>query len=183
MIFEETPLLGAYLIQLTPFIDDRGWFARSYCKEEFAKIGHHKEWVQLNHSVSNKMGTLRGMHFQIPPFSEIKMVRCIVGTVWDVIVDIRENSNTFLKWYGVELSAENRKMIYIPEGFAHGFQSLTDNAQLIYHHSEFYTPNVESGLRFDDLLIGIKWQLPITEISERDKNHPYITKQFSGIKI
>ena len=183
MIFEETPLLGAYLIQLTPFTDDRGWFARTFCKHEFAQIGHHKEWVQLNHSVSNKMGTLRGMHFQIPPFSEIKMVRCIVGTVWDVIVDIRENSNTFLKWYGVELSAENRKMIYIPEGFAHGFQTMTDDCQLIYHHSNFYTPGVESGLRFDDGLIDIQWQLPITEISERDKNHPYITKQFSGIKI
>ena len=183
MNFEETKLEGAYIVNLTPFTDDRGWFARTFCKNEFAKINHHKEWVQLNHSVSYQKGTLRGMHYQLPPFSEIKMVRCIVGTIWDVIVDIRADSPTFLQWFGVELSAENKRMLYIPEGFAHGFQTLTDNCELIYHHTNFYTPNVEGGLRFDDARINIEWQLPVTEISERDKNHPYINHQFKGIRI
>lgn len=182
MIFEQTPLKGSYIIDLEPYHDERGWFARTFCKEEFKIINHHAEWVQLNHSFTTKAGTVRGLHYQLPPFSEVKMVRCIAGVVWDVIVDIRENSFTFLQWFGTELSAENRKMLYIPEGFAHGFQALSDNCELIYHHTNFYSPNVEGGLRFDDSFLNITWHLPLTEISYRDNNHPYINQQFKGIK-
>ena len=147
MIFTETPLAGSYLISLTPYGDSRGWFARTYCKKEFNQIGHDKEWVQLNHSYSSTKGTVRGMHYQSEPYGEIKMVRCIAGVVYDVIIDLRKDSSTFLKWFGVEISGENKCMIYIPKGFAHGFQTLSDNAELIYHHTEFYTPSAEAGLR------------------------------------
>lgn len=181
MNFTETKLKGSYVVDLKPFKDERGWFARTYCEQEFQQIGHTKNWVQLNHSFTKQKGSIRGMHFQMPPFAEIKMVRCIAGAVFDVIVDIRKNSPTFLQWFGVELSAANKKMIYIPEGFAHGFQTLTDDAELIYHHSEFYKPGVEGGLKYDDQKLNIEWKLPITNISERDKKHNYLTKEFTGI--
>jgi len=181
MIFTPTPLQGSYIVEPEPFSDERGWFARVYCKNEFSQIGHEKEWVQLNHSASYQKGTLRGMHFQLPPFREIKMVRCIAGVVLDVIVDIRKGSPTFLQWFGQELSAANRKMLYIPEGFAHGFQTLTDNAELIYHHSEFYTPGAEGGIRYNDPAIGIQWPLPVSVLSARDAGHPYIDENFKGV--
>jgi len=181
MTFTPTPLSDSFVVDLKPFADDRGWFARYYCKEEFKKIGHTKEWVQMNHSVSYKKGTIRGMHFQVSPYKEIKMVRCIAGTVFDVIVDIRKDSTTFLQWFGIELSAENKKMLYIPEGFAHGFQSLTDDCELLYHHSEMYQPKAESGIRFDDPRINIQWSLPVSVISERDANHPLLIKDFKGV--
>lgn len=181
MIFHPTKLAGSYVIDLEPRNDKRGWFVRFYCKNEFSQIGHTKEWLQLNHSVSYEKGTLRGMHFQWPPFREVKMVRCIAGAIFDVIVDIRKDSPTFLQWIGVELSAANKKMLYIPEGFAHGFQTLTDNCELIYHHSEYYTPGAEGGLRYDDPALKIEWPLPITVFSERDGGHPYVDEQFKGI--
>jgi len=181
MIFTPTSLAGSYIVELEPFSDDRGWFARFYCKQEFQQIGHQQEWVQLNHSFTTKKGTIRGMHFQKPPFREIKMVRCISGSIFDVIIDIRKDSPTFLQWTGVELSAENKKMLYIPEGFAHGFQTLSDNCELIYHHSAFYTPNSEGGIRYDDPQVSINWPLPVTIISERDANHPLLNEQFKGI--
>jgi len=183
MKFTETPLAGSYIVDLTPFLDDRGWFARTYCQEEFAQIGHDKEWVQLNHSVTYKKGSIRGMHFQLPPFSEIKMLRCIAGSVYDVIIDIRSGSPTFLKWFGTELSASNKKMLYIPAGFAHGFQALADNCELLYHHSSVYTPAAEGGIRYDDRRVNIDWKEPVTEISERDKNHPLLNESFTGINI
>src|SRR3569833_1753664 len=135
MNFSQVELAGAYEVELTPFTDNRGWFARTYCKTEFAEIGHTAEWVQLNHSFTTHEGTIRGMHYQLPPFREIKLERCVAGAVFDVIVDKRENSKTFLQWYGTELSAKNMKMLYIPEGFAHGFQTLQNDCELIYHHS------------------------------------------------
>jgi len=181
MIFTPTPLAGAYTIDLQPFSDERGWFARFYCKDEFAQIGHTKEWVQMNHSVSNEKGTLRGLHFQLPPYRETKMVRCIRGVVLDVIVDLRRDSPSFLSYFAQELSAENRKMLYIPEGFAHGFQTLTDNAELIYLHTEFYRPNAEGGLRYEDPALGIHWPLTVAIVSERDSKHPFIDKNFKGI--
>ena len=181
MIFTETNLKGSFVIDLTPFQDERGWFARTFCKDEFAKIGHSKEWVQMNHSFTKQQGTIRGMHYQLPPFSEIKMVRCIAGAVFDVIVDIRKDSPTFLQWFGIELSATNKKMIYIPEGFAHGFQSLSDNVELIYHHSEMYQPGVEGALKYDDPKLNINWKLEVTNISERDKQHNFLTEDFIGI--
>jgi dTDP-4-dehydrorhamnose 3,5-epimerase len=181
MRFTPTKLKGSFVIDLEPYVDERGWFARFYCKNEFASIGHTKEWVQLNHSMTIKKGALRGMHFQLPPFSEIKMVRCIAGSVYDVIIDLRKDSETFLSSFGTELSAENRKMLYIPEGFAHGFQCLTDNVQLIYHHTEFYRPNAEGGIRYDDPAIKVNWPLEVTEISERDRSHTFLDENFKGI--
>ena len=181
MIFTALPLAGAYTVDVQAFSDERGWFARVWCKNEFEEIGHTKEWVQMNHSVSYAKGTLRGMHFQHPPFREIKMVRCIAGAVMDVIVDIRQGSPTFLQWQAVELSAENNRMIYIPEGFAHGFQTLQDNSALIYHHTEFYTPGAEGGIRYDDPLVDIRWTLPVTVVSQRDAGHPLLDHKFKGI--
>ena len=181
MIFNPTSLVGSYVIDLEPRSDERGWFARYYCKEEFEKIGHTKEWVQMNHSFTNKKGSIRGMHFQVHPFREIKMLRCIAGSVYDVIIDLRKDSATFLQWMGVELSATNKKMLYIPEGFAHGFQCLEDDCELIYHHSEFYKPGAEAGIRYNDPLINIEWPLPLTVISSRDEELPYLTEQFKGI--
>lgn len=181
MTFSETILKGSFIIDLKPFEDERGWFARTYCEQEFAAINHTKKWVQLNHSFTKQIGSIRGMHYQVPPFSEIKLVRCIAGAVFDVIVDIRKNSPTFLQWFGIELSAANKKMIYIPEGFAHGFQTLTNDAELIYHHSEFYKPGVEGGLNYNDPKLNIEWKLDITNISERDKQHHFLTKEFEGI--
>ncbi|HEY4286460.1 MAG TPA: dTDP-4-dehydrorhamnose 3,5-epimerase [Puia sp.] len=183
MIFTAAPLAGAFLIDLEPFSDERGWFARYYDRKEFEQIGHHKDWVQLNHSVSYKKGTLRGMHFQFPPFREIKMVRCITGAVYDVIVDLREGSPTFLRAFSAELSAHNNKMLYIPEGFAHGFQTLEDNSTLLYHHSEYYTPGSEGGFRFDEPRFAISWPLPVTVISERDSRHPWLDNNFKGIGL
>ena len=181
MIFTETALKGSYTISLKPYSDERGWFARTYCKKEFAAIGHDKEWVQMNHSFTVDKGTVRGMHFQHPPFSEIKMVRCIAGAVLDVIVDIRKDSPTFLQHINVSLSADNKQMIYIPHGFAHGFQTLEDNTELIYHHSEYYQPGVEGGLRYNDKALNIQWPLPVQNISERDINHPLLDNNFNGI--
>ena|SRR5258705_10893817 len=181
MKFTETTLKGSYIIDLDVFSDERGWFARTYCKSEFAAIGHDKEWVQLNHSYSAMKGTIRGMHFQLSDHKEIKLVRCIAGSVYDVIVDIRKNSPTFMEWISVELNAVNKKMIYIPEGFAHGFQTLTDNTELIYHHSNFYNSEYERGLRYNDDKLKILWPLKETAISDRDKNHPLINKEFPGI--
>jgi dTDP-4-dehydrorhamnose 3,5-epimerase len=181
MIFTAAPLTGAFVIDLKPFSDERGWFVRYYCKNEFAEIGHTREWVQLNQSVSYQKGTVRGMHFQHPPFREIKMVRCIAGAVYDVIIDLRTGSTTFLQWFGAELSAANNRMLYIPEGFAHGFQTLADNSALLYHHTELYTPGAEGGIRHDDPVFSISWPLPVAVISERDTQHPFIDKNFKGI--
>lgn len=181
MIFTETKLAGSYIIDPQVRADERGWFMRTYCKNEFADIGHTKEWVQVNHSFTVEKGTLRGMHFQHPPFEEIKLVRCVAGSVYDVIIDLRKESPTFLQWTGIELSAENKKMIYIPAGFAHGFQTLQNDCELIYHHSQFYTPGVEAGIRYNDLLVAIQWPLSITNISSRDNGHPLLDENFKGI--
>ncbi len=181
MIFSPTDLDGVYIVELQPFVDSRGWFARTYCKNEFTQIGHKGEWVQLNHSFTNKTGTIRGMHFQLPPYKETKLVRCIAGAVFDVVVDLRKGSNSFLKWTSILLSAENRKMIYIPEGFAHGFQTLQDNCELLYHHTAAYMPGWEGGIRYDDPFVGINWPLEVSEISERDQAYPLITESFKGV--
>ena len=180
MKFIPTILNGSFTIQLDPINDERGWFARYFCKKEFSTIGHNKEWVQMNHSFSLKKGTLRGMHFQKPPYSEIKLVRCIQGSVFDVIIDLRKDSPTFLKWFGTELSAENKLMMYIPEGFAHGFQTLEDNSGLLYMHTAYYSPEAEDGLRYNDPLVNISWPIEISEISMRDTNHDILEK-FNGL--
>lgn len=181
MIFKPSPLQGNYTIELEPHGDSRGWFARTFCEKEFEQIGCTKKWVQMNHSFNAEKGTVRGLHFQLPPHAEIKLVRCIAGAVFDVVVDIRKNSPTFLGWFGAELSTQNKTMMYIPEGFAHGFQTLSENCELVYCHSEFYTPGSESGLRYNDPAVGIHWPIEITNLSERDKQHSLITKNFTGI--
>jgi dTDP-4-dehydrorhamnose 3,5-epimerase len=181
MIFEETKLKGAYVISLNQLTDARGGFARTFCKKEFQQIGHKKEFVQMNHSWNKNKGTIRGMHFQIPPFQEIKLIRCIRGSILDVIVDLRKYSPTFLQHITVELSADNKKMIYVPEDFAHGFQALEDDSELIYHHTEYYTPDADRGLRFDDPALNIKWPLPPVMVSEKDKSYKLIDNTFKGI--
>ena len=181
MIFNETVLKGSYVIGLNPIADERGWFARTYCKNEFNSIGHQNEWVQMNHSFTQNKGTIRGMHFQLPPFSEIKLVRCIAGAVYDVIIDLRKGSPTFLQWFGSELSAQNKKMIYIPHGFAHGFETLSDECELIYHHTQFYTASAEGGIKYSDPKININWPLPVTHISERDNQHNLLDENFKGL--
>ena len=181
MIFTPTPLAGSFVITMEPKGDSRGWFSRFFCKEEFLQIGHSKEWVQANHSFTKLPGTIRGLHFQRPPHAEIKLVKCIKGAVYDVIVDLRKDSETYLNWFAAELSEENMNMMYIPEGFAHGFQTLKEDSQLLYFHSEYYTPGKEEGLSFNDPKLNIEWPLPVAEISERDQKHLFINNNFRGI--
>lgn len=182
MIFQPLKLKGAYLIDLQKREDTRGFFARYYCAEEFANHGLNTQWLQMNNSLSKKKGTLRGLHFQYPPHAEIKLIRCIRGAIWDVIVDIRKKSTTYGKWFGIELNEENRSMIYVPKGFAHGFQSLCDEAELFYMHSERYAPNADGGINPLDPELDIAWPLDISEISERDLKHPNVSEIFNGIE-
>ena len=175
-------LLGAYLIQPKPFEDHRGKFARLFCENEFSQIGHQGTFVQINYSLTKLSGAIRGLHFQHPPKAEVKVVRCIKGKVWDIIVDVREGSPTFLKWHAEVLSAENMHSYYIPKGFAHGFQALDKECELIYFHTEFYSPENEGAIYFKDPKLDIKWPLPPTDISNRDKQHPLLNSDFTGIK-
>jgi len=147
-----------------------GAFCADLLPERVCQIGFHKQIVQINHSVTRQKGAIRGMHYQRPPASEIKIIRCVGGSVFDVMVDIRKGSPTFMKWHGVEISKDNMRMVYIPEGFAHGFQALSANAELIYHHSEFYNPENEQGIKFDDPALAITWPLPFSTVSPRDQN-------------
>jgi dTDP-4-dehydrorhamnose 3,5-epimerase len=181
MKFTPTPLAKAYIVEPSLYKDDRGWFYRFFGKDEFLEIGHLGEWVQLNHSYTAAAATIRGMHYQLPPYSEIKLVKCILGRVYDVIVDVRSGSPTFLKWFGTELSPDNKKMMYIPKGFAHGFQTLTADCELIYHHSACYTKDSEGGIKYDDPLINIHWPLKAGKVSDRDKQHLPLDDRFVGI--
>lgn len=183
MQFKQTSLLNAWIIQLQLAEDNRGWFARTYCQNKFAQIGHQEPWVQMNHSMTHQTGAIRGMHFQQQPYAEIKLVRCIAGSVFDVIIDLRAGSPTLGHWFGEELSAENGQMMYIPKGFAHGFQTLTTDCQLIYCHSNYYAPDSEGAIRFDDPRIGIQWPLPVTDLSARDASHLLLDDRFAGLTI
>jgi dTDP-4-dehydrorhamnose 3,5-epimerase len=168
MKFVETNLQGLYIIQLKLLKDERGFFARTFCKEEFSKIGFKKEFVQFNHSYNRFKGTIRGMHYQNPPFGETKLIRCVKGSVFDVIVDFRKNSPTYLKSFGIELTELNMACVLIPEGFAHGFQTLEDDTSLIYHHTNFYNPDSEGGIRYDDPKLNIQWPLNPINVSPKD---------------
>jgi dTDP-4-dehydrorhamnose 3,5-epimerase len=181
MKFTPLKLQGAYRIDLEPQGDERGRFARLFCADELKEIGHTKPIVNINYSYTKDKGTIRGLHFQYPPDCEIKIVKCIRGAIWDCIVDIRKDSPTFLKWEAVELTAENNRMIYVPEGFAHGFQTLTNDVELIYFHTAFYVQKREGGLRFDDPILNIDWSLPPQNVSDRDKNLELVTINFKGI--
>ena len=174
MKFIETKLKGVYVIELNAFTDERGVFARTYCKDEFIRINFNKEFVQINFSLNKKKGTLRGMHYQVAPHEETKLIRCSSGKVFDVAVDLRKDSDTYLQWFGVELSKENMKMILIPEGFAHGFITLEDDSELIYHHTQYYNPEAERGIRYDDKTLNIQWPGEIKVISDKDKNYPIL---------
>lgn len=173
MVFEETPLQGAYLIRPEPFEDDRGLFARMWCRREFEQQGLDATVAQCNLSYNVRRGTLRGMHFQREPHPEVKLVRCTRGAVWDAIVDLRPDSPTRCRWFGVELAAENHTMLYVPEGFAHGYLTLTDGAEVFYQVSEFYHPELEGGYRHDDPAFSIDWPLqgPFS-ISSKDRSWP-----------
>lgn len=183
MKFEQLKASGLWIVEQERRSDERGWLSRTYCKNDFKQIDFSGEWVQHNHTLTRKAGSIRGMHYQLPPYSETKLVRCIVGSIYDVVIDLREGSPTFLKHYAVELSAENGKMLFIPNGFAHGFQSLTDNVELVYCHSEFYESGYEAGLHYSDPQLHIQWPLPVSMISERDQSHKLIENNFTGIKF
>lgn len=181
MKFKETPIKNLYTIELQPNIDDRGFFVRSFCKKELAEIGLNKEIVQVNHSATLQKGSFRGFHFQYPPYAETKIIRCIKGRVLDFAIDIRKNSPTFLQHFSIELSEENFRALYLPEGFAHGFQVLSENSEMLYFHTEFYNKNGEGALNYSDPKLKIELPLEITEISDRDKNHKFISNTFKGI--
>lgn len=172
MKFTETPVNGAYLIDLDKRGDDRGFFARVFCVREFADQGLATQFVQVNNSLSGVKGTLRGMHYQLPPHAETKVVRCIDGAFWDVILDLREDSPSFGKWFGAELSATNRRMMYVPKGCAHGFITLTEGAESFYLVDEFYSPEYERGVRWNDPNFKIAWPIEPQLISDKDANHP-----------
>jgi dTDP-4-dehydrorhamnose 3,5-epimerase len=174
MIFIETKLKGAFIVELERKEDPRGFFARGYCAKEFEAHGLSPKVVQANISYSEHRGTVRGMHYQLPPATEPKFVRCIRGAIWDVIVDLRPGSPTYLQHIGVELSADNRRAIYVPDMFAHGNQSLTEGAELLYLVGEFYSPGHERGLRYDDPALGIEWPVPVSVVSEKDRNWPLL---------
>ncbi len=174
MIFNDTAIQGVYIIDLDLRKDDRGFFARTFCAREFEEHGLKPVVAQCNMSFNYKKGTLRGMHFQVPPATETKLVRCTQGAIYDVIVDLREDSPTYLKNVGVALTAETRRALYVPEMFAHGYQTLTDAAEVVYQVTEFYTPGYERGLRYSDPKLGIDWPLPASVISEKDANWPLL---------
>jgi dTDP-4-dehydrorhamnose 3,5-epimerase len=173
MIFHETGLSGAYLVELERRIDERGFFARSWCQREFAERGLNSNLVQCNISFNKERGTLRGLHFQLAPYEEAKLVRCTRGAIFDVIIDLRKDSPSFAKHYGVQLDAENRLMLFVPEGFAHGFQTIRDTTEVFYQMSEFYVPEAAStGVRWNDPAFGIEWPIENPVMSERDRTYP-----------
>lgn len=168
MLFIETELKGAYIVDLERREDNRGFFARTWCQHEFEQQGLVARIAQANMSYNHTKGTLRGMHFQNAPYAETKLVRAVRGAIYDVIVDLRPDSPTYKRWIGVELTADNRRALFVPEGFAHGFQTLEDNTDVIYQVSAFYTPGAEGGLRYNDPTFAIHWPLPVTLITDKD---------------
>jgi dTDP-4-dehydrorhamnose 3,5-epimerase len=172
MFFNPTPLGGVFLIELDKKADERGFFARTYCTQEFGQHGLTTHICQANCSLSRQKGTLRGMHYQLAPKAETKIVRCLQGALYDVVLDLRPDSPTFGESFGCELSAENRRMMYVPKGFAHGFITLMDNTEALYFVDEFYSPENERGVRYDDPKFQIKWPAQATVISEKDRAYP-----------
>lgn len=168
MKFEQLPMAGAYLIDLEKKGDERGFFARMFCENEFGALHLKQHFVQMNNSLSAQPGTLRGMHYQLPPAAEVKVVRCVRGSLWDCVVDLRPDSKTFGQWFGAELSAENRRMMYVPEGFAHGFITLQPDTEAIYMVSAFYSPTHERGLRWNDPRFNITWPRQPEVLSDKD---------------
>tara|TARA_R110000868_G_scaffold162205_4_gene393238 strand:+ start:208 stop:759 length:552 start_codon:yes stop_codon:yes gene_type:complete len=178
-----TPLDGLFVISTEQHTDERGAFSRLFCRAALSDILVDKTIVQINQSITTKRGALRGLHFQNSPAEETKLVRCLRGEVFDVAVDLRPKSPTFLQWYGQILSAQNAKMMLIPDGFAHGFQALQDNVELLYLHTEFYQPCFEGGIHYQDPKLNITWPLAIAEVSQKDQLLPNITPEFQGISL
>ncbi len=181
MNFIDTAIQGVRIVDTTPHVDQRGAFARLFCEIELAAILGNRRIVQINHSRTATIGAVRGMHFQKRPHAEMKLVRCLRGKVWDAAVDLRRNSPTFLRWHAEELTADNRRMLVIPEGCAHGFQVLAPDSELLYLHTACYAPEAEGGIRHDDPALAIPWPLLATDISARDQEHPLLTNDFHGI--
>ena len=175
MKFNETSLPGVFHIDMQPIEDSRGYFSRFWCRKELQDHGLDFEVAQINTSFSASAGTLRGLHYQRDPYGEAKFVACTRGSVFDVAVDVRPNSPNYLQWFGIELTADNDRLLFIPAGFAHGYQVLEDSTKLLYLVSEFYTPDAEAGLRYDDPAIGIEWPQDVTSVSEKDTQWPLIT--------
>lgn len=178
-----TPIPDLTVIETVPHVDARGAFGRLYCEKELSRIIGQRHIVQINHSRTAAVGAVRGLHFQYPPHAEMKLVRCLKGRVWDVAIDLRKMSPTFLRWHAQELTPANTRMMVIPEGFAHGFQVIEPDSELLYLHTAFYTPGAEGGLRYDDPELGISWPLKVTDLSERDASHPIIDSNFQGMNL
>lgn len=181
--FITTPLPDLKVVQRKAIEDHRGFLSRFYCVDEFAAAGINKPIAQINHTLTRKKGAVRGLHFQHPPHAETKLVSCLKGEIWDVAVDLRRSSPTFLQWYGEILSASNRKSLLIPEGFAHGFQALTEDCELIYLHTATYHSEAEGALNVADPKLSITWPLPVGDLSDRDRNHPLIDQNFQGVVL
>ncbi|BFU93480.1 MAG: dTDP-4-dehydrorhamnose 3,5-epimerase [Nitrospira sp.] len=181
MIFAETSLPGSYVVEVEKHEDERGFFARSWCVREFAAKGLDPHLVQCNVSFNKLKGTLRGLHYQIPPHAEVKLVRCTKGSLFDVIVDLRKDSPTFLKWFAIELTATNHRMLYIPKLFAHGFQTLEDDTEISYQMSEFYEPAASKGIRWNDPSLGINWPEADKTMSQKDQSYPDLEAGHIGL--
>lgn len=177
----ETPLNGLYEIHTAAIGDERGTFSRLFCEKDFTSIRRALNFTQINLSETRKKGTVRGMHYQIPPVAEAKLIRCLQGSVFDVAIDLRANSSTFLNWHAVELSYDNNRAIFIPEGFAHGFQALTDNVQLLYMHTAPWTPSFEAGLLYNDPRLAIAWPHPAILVSDKDRAYPLLNNSYVGV--
>ena len=180
--FTPAALEGVYVIEPKPIGDDRGYFERYFCSQDFLEIGLNKPIVQINHSYTKGIGSIRGLHFQTPPHAETKIIRCLKGSIYDVAVDIRKDSPTFLQYFGIELSEENGKYLYIPEGFAHGFQTLSEEVEILYLVTSAFNPEADSGINALDPALAIQWPLPLGHISQKDRKAPYINQDFKGIR-
>lgn len=183
MIIHSTGMPGVFAVDIIPFGDHRGAFQRLFCQSELLSVIGTRSILQINHSRTAAVGSIRGLHFQYPPHAEMKLVRCLKGHVWDVVVDLRGGSPTFLKWHAEELSATSLRMIVIPEGCAHGFQVLEPNSELLYLHTAMYHESAEGAVRYDDPRLSIHWPQPVTDISERDSNHPLLEGNYQGIVL
>lgn len=183
MKIHRTPLEGLILVETALVKDERGKFVRVFCETDCAELRPNLHWTQINVSGTSHSGTVRGMHFQYPPSAETKMIRCLQGRVFDVAIDLRAGSPTFLHWHGVELHEDGGLQLFIPEGFAHGFQALTDNAQLLYLHTAAWNRQHEGALRHDDPALSITWPLPVTMVSEKDLHVPLLDNRFVGVHL
>lgn len=183
MLVSSTPITRVHVVERPQHGDARGFLSRLFCADGLRQAGWSRPVAQVNHTFTSAAGTVRGMHFQYPPHAEMKLVSCLQGEVWDVAVDLRRSSPTFLRWHAERLSADNRRALVIPEGCAHGFQTLADDCVLVYCHSAAYTPGAEGGVRHDDPSLAITWPLPPRLLSPRDLSHPLISEGFTGVPV